>query len=377
MAGISRKRRMLLTSLLALVGVGAAGAVAPRAVFSMSVFGKKAQGERLARMQASPNWKNGHFQNLEPFIDPIEKKNRLTGMLGFMFEDDKGQKPEKPVPTVKTPLAAAAENSLIWLGHSGFFIRAAGLSILADPSLHNSFPFEFGGFFKPFKGSDIYQPEDIPAVDVLLITHDHYDHLDMRTVCAIEGRTKRVICPLGVGAHLESWGWPASKITELDWYETSDEGRARFTLTPCQHFSGRTTERNTTLWGGFVMNLDGFMLYLSGDGGYGSHFKEIAKRFPRIDLAILELGQYNDDWAGVHLRPQDWRRALADLKPATVMPCHNTKFDLSRHLWTDPLNAARENAGALNLPLCQPMIGEPVPFAEKDKDRGLWWTKAA
>lgn len=215
---------------------------------------------------------------------------------------------------------------------------------------------------------------DLPHVDVLVITHDHYDHLDMLTVREIEPRTDRVICPLGVGAHLEYWGWPTEKITELDWGEnTGLAGRDRITCLPSQHFSGRTFKRNQTLWCGFMLELEGFHLYLSGDGGYGRHFAQVASMWPRIDLAIVENGQYNIDWAGIHLLPQDWKKAVAELRCPAVMGCHNSKFDLSRHTWIEPMITASTSAAELQVVHVTPKIGERVLLDRPNDYSQPWW----
>ena len=209
-------------------------------------------------------------------------------------------------------------------------------------------------------------------------THDHYDHLDYATVRAIANRVKRVVCPLGVGAHFEYWGWPAERITELDWFEETRVGDSLLaTAVPSQHFSGRTLKRNTTLWAGFVLQFPGKTLYLSGDGGYGPHFKAIRSRFPSIDLAILEDGQYNTDWSTIHLMPEDWRRAVADLAPKRVMPCHNAKYALSRHVWTEPLNCALASCRALGVAPAFPTIGEAFLWASGEPMPHRWWPDRA
>ena len=261
---------------------------------------------------------------------------------------------------------------MVWFGHSGFYLKLAGLAIAVDPALHACFP--LGSFFKPFAGADLYQPRDIPALDLLILTHDHYDHLDMLTMRDLKNRTAHVVCPLGVGAHLEYWGWEAERITEMDWGEKiALPHKGTLTCVPSQHFSGRTLERNTTLWAGFVMDLDGVTLYLSGDGGYGRHFRQIATDFRRIDFAIVEDGQYNTDWAGIHLMPPAWKAAVAELHPRFVMPCHNAKFDLSRHTWKAPLEAALANAKALGVALSTPLIGQVVAIDNPARDTGPWW----
>lgn len=365
-------RRTLLTSTVVLAaGTGPLHAAAQEGLKALSALGDSPSGARLERIQASRHFQNGAFRNLTPVIDPIDR-NRSAGLLKFLLEDTADRRPIKRLPSIKTNLNDLADGQMVWFGHSGFFIKLPGLRIAVDPALHSCFPLK--SFFKPFPGSDIYQPQDIPALDILLLTHDHYDHLDMDTMLDLKNRTARVICPLGVGAHLEYWGWDPSIITELDWGETTQLGRqARITCVPSQHFSGRTFKRNLTLWAGFILQFENFRLYLSGDGGYGRHFRQITCDFGRIDLAIVENGQYNPDWAGIHLLPPAWKAAVSELRPRCVMPCHNAKFELSRHAWFAPLEAALHITKELNIPLATPLIGQPLFLESPTKDSQAWW----
>lgn len=367
---MDKKRR---TFLIAGAACLAAGGAAYAGVGGREVFGAAPAGSRLERIRRSPHYRDGMFRNLVEVSDMTSGKSSTRVMIDFLFDQTKGYKPSRPVPSMKADLAALPDGKLVWLGHSGFYLKAAGLSIAVDPALGRASPVPMS--FAPFPGADRYQPQDLPPLDVLLITHDHYDHLDMSVVKAIARRVKRVVCPLGVGADFEFWGWPAEKITELDWGEEAAlSPRAKATLVPSQHFSGRL-KRNYTLWGGFVLELDGRVLYFSGDGGYGPHFKAIAERWPAIDLAVIEDGQYNVDWSTIHLMPADWRRALEDVGPKAVMACHNSKYDLSRHLWIDPLNAALANAETVGIPLAAPEIGEAMTWAAPEAAllNRRWW----
>lgn len=374
--GCDRKimqRRTVLTSaaFLAAATTGPLCAAVQESTQAFSALGAKPTGARLERIQASPNFSNGTFHNLTPVIDPIDRE-RSSGMLRFLTEDKTGRRPLERIPSIKTDLTTLADGQMVWFGHSGFYLKLAGLAIAVDPALHACFP--LGSFFKPFAGADLYQPRDIPALDLLILTHDHYDHLDMLTMRDLKNRTAHVVCPLGVGAHLEYWGWEAERITEMDWGEKiALPNKGSLTCVPSQHFSGRTLERNTTLWAGFVMDLDGVTLYLSGDGGYGRHFRQIATDFRRIDFAIVEDGQYNTDRAGIHLMPPAWKAAVSELRPRFVMPCHNAKFDLSRHTWKAPLEAALANAQSLGIALSTPLIGQIVALDNPARDTGPWW----
>lgn len=210
----------------------------------------------------------------------------------------------------------------------------------------------------------------------MTITHDHYDHLDYRTVLDLKNRVRRVVCPLGVGAHFEAWGWEAERITELDWQESAKVGGLTVSAVPAQHFSGRSFTPNPTLWCGYMLEADGMRIYHSGDTSFGPHFAQIAQTFPKIDLALIEDGQYDADWPGVHLMPDAWRQAAAQLNPQAIVAIHNSKFCLSHHKWTDPMNTAKQSAKVLGIALATPLIGEPMPLdPARRRSFDDWWLK--
>ena len=197
-----------------------------------------------------------------------------------------------------------------------------------------------------------------------------------RQVLDLKNRVRRVVCPLGVGAHFEAWGWEAERITELDWQESVKVGGLTVSAVPAQHFSGRSFTPNPTLWCGYMLEADGMRIYHSGDTSFGPHFAQIAQTFPKIDLALIEDGQYDDDWPGVHLMPAAWRQAAALLNPQAIVAIHNSKFCLSHHKWTDPMNMAKQSAKMLGIALATPLIGEPMPL-DPARRRSFedWWLK--
>lgn len=332
-----------------------------------SVGGRLA-GNRLLRCVASPQWHNGQFHNPSPTFRTIQ----WSRMIDFFLRHRAGHRPSAPIAHEERHLASIQEGELVWLGHSGFYLRWGGLSIAIDPCLYDASPVP--GFFRPFAGANIYEAGDLPALDVLLITHDHYDHLDYHVVSAIRDRVKRVICPLGVGAHFESWHYSPSVITELDWEDSTDLAPdLRLTALPSQHFSGRTFRRNRTLWASYLLEHAGFKLFFSGDSGYGSHFANIAQRHGPIDWAVMESGQYDDNWPMVHMRPQDWEKAVHDLAPRTIIPCHNSKYELSRHDWNEPLLRTSLIAAQLGIPYLTPVIGQVVRIGKPNPELKRWW----
>ena len=333
-------------------------------VLNHPAFGRTPRGERLKRIERSSNYKNGRFVNKEQTPVMTSSKSRWRMMWDNLTE----KKPDNLVPAeniqaVKTDLKRLdlSKDAIVWFGLSSYLLVNGGKKILVDPVLTTGFPASF--MMKPFKGTDIYSPENIPEVDYLIITHDHYDHLDYGTVKAIGNRVGRVVCPLGVGEHFEYWGYPNEKITEMDWNETFvPEDNLRITCLPARHFSGRFLRRNPTLWASYMIEGTS-TVYLGGDSGYGSHFAEIGRQFPHIDLAILENGQYNEDWRYIHTLPEQLPAAIHDLNAAMNLPVHNGKFALSRHAWDEPRRRIEEAvAKDSSLNVVHAVIGKPVIY---------------
>mgnify|MGYP002653050535 CR=1 FL=1 len=213
----------------------------------------------------------------------------------------------------------------------------------------------------------------LPAIDLLVLTHDHYDHLDYTTIKALAPRVRRFCTALGVGAHLERWGIPAEKITEFDWWETQPVAEATtLTAVPARHFSGRSLQRGKTLWTAFVLKLHGYSLFLGGDSGYDDQFKKIGDQYGPFDLAILECGQYGRDWPNIHMFPEETAQAAQDLRAATLLPVHWGKFVLANHPWNEPIERLVKRATEQQLPLATPRIGEPVRLGAT-YPQTVWW----
>lgn len=366
-------RRRLLGWCAGLAGVGIAAAAGARAALELPVFGGSPSHKRIARILASPNWKDSAFRNLVPVPVTTSDKSTAQALFSFLTEDRSALEPRRPLPAKPVNFAGLEPDSLLWFGHSSFYLQKAGLRIAADPVFGDASPIP--GIGRPYRTTHPMSASMLPELDVLLITHDHYDHLEYETIRTIAGRTRRAICPLGVGAHLERWGMAPERITELDWWESVRIGETEFTLTPSQHFSGRTLKRNLTLWGGFAIRFPDYCLYLSGDGGFGPHFEEIKAMLPTIDLALLEAGQYNADWRFIHLMPEDWRRAAEILAPKAIFPTHHSKYTLSVHPWRDPIRHAFASAKALGIHFVNPEIGEPITLrrGERLSAAADWW----
>jgi L-ascorbate metabolism protein UlaG (beta-lactamase superfamily) len=336
-------------------------------------FGKLPQGQRLARIENSPNYKNGAFQNLNP-------TQQITAEGGFLkimndFRKTKNRRPESLIPSVKTNLKnlPVDQNVLVWFGHSSYFIQISGKKFLVDPvfSGHAS-PFPF--MIKSFKGSDIYTPADMPSIDYLVITHDHWDHLDYKTVKALKSKTAKIITGLGVGAHFERWGFEPEKIFEGDWGDSTQLSEGfKIYVTPARHFSGRGPKPNQSLWASFVLETPALRIFIGGDGGYDNHFAEIGKKFGSFDLAILENGQYNESWRFIHMLPSQFLPAGRDLKAKRILPVHSMKFALAHHTWDAPLKTLTELNRNEGLSIITPKIGEPVFLSDTTQKFDEWW----
>lgn len=340
-------------------------------------FGKNPTGARLERIKKSPNYKDGKFQNLSHTPLLSSDKSLPQALWDFLFgKKDPNLAPSSPIPSQKIDLFSlnSEKNTLVWLGHSSYFMQVEGKKYLIDPVLVSASPMPFG--VKMFEGADIYQPEDIPAVDYLIITHDHYDHLDYKTIIQLKDKVGKVITALGVGEHFEHWGFSAENITELDWNEAiSLENNIKITALPARHSSGRGLLQKKTLWASFMLQTSEKTIYLGGDSGYDFFFKNIAEQFPNIDLAIMENGQYDPDWRYIHFLPEDLVSAIKDLRPKRVLAFHNSKLVLANHAWYEPLEKIYENAQKENINLTTPMIGQVVDLDNEEEKFEKWWRK--
>lgn len=337
----------------------------------LPMFGALPSGERLERIKKSANYKNGSFHNQNE--TPMVSENFFPALLKFMLPK-KRLKPTQALPVEKIDLKSLAKNedALVWFGHFSYFIQLAGKRILVDPVFFTSSPMLF--FPSAFLGTNNYGPEDIPEIDYLLITHDHWDHLDYRSISALKDKVGKFVCGLRVGAHLEKWGVSPDKIVELDWDESFLLGN-NFTLhaLPSRHFSGRHFLRNKSLWLGYLLVSKDFKLFISGDGGYDNRFEKIGKKFPGIDLALLDSGQYDDGWKYVHMNPDDALLAARDLKTKVLMPAHIAKFTIANHTWDEPMIRAREGGKKEKFVVKIPRIGEKVKLKDSSQKFPDWW----
>ncbi len=339
----------------------------------MPMFGKQASGNRLSIIKVSPNYKNGEFQNISPTSMLSEDASYWSMTKEYFFK--KVKEPESNLPTKKTNLLKLdpSENILVWMGHSSYFMQLDGKTILVDPVLSGSAsPLWFS--IEAFAGSDIYNPDDLPTIDYLFITHDHWDHMDYKTLGQLQSKIKKVICPLGNGSHLEHWGFHKSVIFEEDWNKTLlFDNNFTVHITPARHFSGRGFKRNQTLWASFVLCTPSAKVFIGGDGGYDTHFAEIGNKYGPFDLAILENGQYDKSWKYIHMMPHEVLKATSDLKAKALLPVHSGKFTLGNHNWDEPLNKITQNQAKNSFRILTPQIGEQVNLNDSTQQFTQWW----
>jgi L-ascorbate metabolism protein UlaG (beta-lactamase superfamily) len=336
-------------------------------------FGKNPEGEHAQRVQQSSQFKEKGFQNQNLTPDLAEGTTYWDILKAYFVKVD-NKEPTHPLPSVKTDLKNLHTNApmVVWFGHSSYFIRIAGKNILVDPvfSGHASPISFFGG---NYAGSNVYSVDDFPPLDLLIISHDHYDHLDYPTVKALLPKVKQVVTSLGVGSHLQSWGYSASTIKELDWWEQiTIADSLKITAAPARHFSGRGFKRAQTFWSSFILKTPHHNLYLGGDSGFDTHFKEIGEKYGPFDLAILECGQYNPMWKYIHMMPEEVAQAAVELKAKTLLPVHWAKFTLALHSWTDPIERVTKKAQELQQPITTPMIGEVIEINHHYPTK-TWW----
>lgn len=340
-------------------------------------FGGKVSKEQQKEFEKTGHYEKGKFINLIPSEMEIGLKD-MPGLLYQQIKGDPARQPKTkfPVEHIDSMTIVNKPDSITritWFGHSAFLVEIAGKKILLDPM--------FGPVPAPsaWLGKQRYSnglPIDIdklPEIDAIIMSHDHYDHLDYESIMKLKGKTKHFYMPLGVGVHFKKWGVPANQVHELDWWQGIELDSLKFTCTPARHFSGRGLfDRATTLWGSWVIEAGGKKIYFSGDSGYGPHFKDIGDKFGPFDFAMMECGQYGDKWTAIHMLPEQTIQAAIDVKANAMMPIHWGAFTLAFHSWTDPVVRASKKAAELGVPFYTPKIGEPI-ILERPIPSSKWW----
>lgn len=341
-----------------------------------STFGAHPKGARLERIKKSPQYKDGEFQNFSPTPMMAEDASYWK-MLSWYTWNKPVTTPPGDVPFIKRdlkiPISADSKPVITWFGHSSYLLQIGGKNILVDPVFCGyASPFTWIGA-KSYKGANEYLLTDLPAIDLVLLSHDHYDHLDYTSILFLKDKVKNFVAPIGVGAHLEHWGVAANHITEFDWWEKGNFlDSLQLICTPTRHFSGRGIKRGQSLWASYVLKYNGYNFYIGGDSGYDTHFAEIGKQYGPFDLAILECGQYNAYWKYIHMHPTEITKASQDLGAKVLFPVHWAKFSLSVHAWDESITLLTAAAAIDSVTLVTPVIGEAMVL-DSIMPQKQWW----
>lgn len=367
----------MIRKLLRLSGVLILAGFAGLVINGWQAFGKKAAGERKQRIEASPEWHGSHFENPQPL------KNDFLGALGAMASGSKFVAPAGTLPVVNAAKASyqtapASGLRVTWFGHSSTLVEIDGFRILTDPVFSDRVsPF---GFIGPKRW---YAPPialaDLPEIDAVVISHDHYDHLDMKTIRAMQNWRAIFVVPLGMGAHLAYWGIPESRIIELDWWQEktfAEKGGFKIVLTPARHASGRwLVDNNTKLWAGFALVGNKHRVYYSGDTGLFPAMKQIGEKLGPFDLTMIEVGQYNRSWPDWHIGPEQAVKAHRWVRGRVMLPVHWGLFVLAAHSWTEPVERVSKEAERMKVTIATPRPGQSFEPVKPPQEK--WWPHVA
>jgi L-ascorbate metabolism protein UlaG (beta-lactamase superfamily) len=373
----TRLSRWLARGAIAVAVLAAVLATASWAVLSQPQFGAPMSGARLERAKANPQYRDGRFINVQP-----EAPTTIAALGDYLvrqFSGDEIRVPPKPLPVLAVDpavLAAAPPATglrAFWIGHASTYVEIDGLRLLLDPV--------FAERVSPLPiGPRRFHPPpialaDLPPIDAVLISHDHYDHLDMTTVRHLAARGTRFFVPLGIGAHLERWGVPLAQIEEMEWWQRQSLRGVEFVCTPTRHYSGRGLgDRSATLWSSWSVLGPRHRFFYSGDTGYSTHFAEIGSRLGPFDIAFIKIGAYGpgQSWVDIHMPPELAVQAHRDLRAKRMFPVHWSTFNLAYHDWDEPIRRSVAEANRTHVELVTPRLGEWVD-ADREFVSTPWW----
>ena len=372
-----------LKSTIKVIGIAIAGIVLLGVIIITLFINLSPQfGREATKAQKVEYVKSGHY-NKGKFVN-----TRLTVMdlnywelIKKLMKGSPNRQPGKDILVEKIDSTEIVNHEanitrLTWFGHSAFLLELDGKKILIDPMFGRS-PSPH-----PWVGSPRYSKElpieieKLPFIDAIILSHDHYDHLDYGSIQKLKSKVGAYYTPLGVGNHLEAWGVGKEKIHELNWWDKIMFDNIELVCTPARHFSGRgIMDRSTTLWSSWVIKGNTENIFFSGDSGYDDHFKEIGDKYGPFDISMMECGQYNEDWKAIHMMPEETAQAAVDLNSKLMMPIHWGAFTLAFHDWTDPAERVTKKADELNMPIATPKIGEVLIVGDSTYPQERWWTK--
>ncbi|MGB0869721.1 MAG: MBL fold metallo-hydrolase [Flavobacteriales bacterium] len=342
-------------------------------------FGGKVTKEQKATYTLASNYDEGKFLNEDPEAKVDMSFGNFFKMIKAYIKPNPHTIPEHNIAVEHVDsltLTQTTEANLVWFGHSSFLLQLEGNNILLDP-MFSEVPAPY-----PFLGNKRFSKElpieikKLPKIDAIILSHDHYDHLDFESIKQLNEKVEHFFVPLGISSHLKKWGVPAEKIHELNWWDEANFGNLTLACTPAQHFSGRgLTDGGNTLWSSWVIKTKSTNLFFSGDTGYNTHFTEIGNKYGPFDMALMECGQYNELWSKIHMMPEETAQAAKDVKANKFIPIHWGAFKLALHDWRDPIKRVSTKAKELDLNLISPKIGEMVSIHTVEPKEDMWWEK--
>lgn len=356
-----------------LVTIGALLAGIAWAMFQLPTFGGQPGAALLERMRASKQFHGRRFENTPPYVSNLSFIGEAKAYLG-----DEVREPQFEVPVERLGSADLARPvtpglRARWLGHATVLLEIDGVRILTDPMLsQRASPFQFIGPARLHPAP--LAMEDLKNIDAVVISHDHFDHLDMHTIQTLARGGTHFYAGLGIGAHLERWGVPSAQVHDMDWWEHAEVRGVTLHCAPARHYSGRKSMDNSTLWSSWMLKGPSHSVYYSGDTGYAGHFKDVRERLGAPDLSLIKIGAYGDTWETIHMSPESAVRAHQDLGAKTLLPVHWATFNLAYHAWDDPIVRTLKAAQAQGLQVITPRPGEKfdagVPFVNR-----AWYLK--
>ncbi len=338
-------------------------------------FGKAPSNAQKEEFAKTDHYADGKFINHSESPMKVNLKKAIKELTAKR----PNRRPKAVIPPLKLDSLEIVEHpdsisQLTWFGHSSFLVQIDGLNLLLDPML-SQVPAPH-----PWLGQNRYANElpieiaKLPEIDAVIFSHDHYDHLDYESILKLKEKVNHFYVPLGLGSHLAYWGVEQSKITELDWWQSVNYKGLEFICTPSRHFSGRGLfDRASTLWASWVIKGKKDNIYFSGDSGYDTHFKEIGEKYGPFDIALLECGQYNEDWKYIHMMPEETAQAAVDLQAKLAMPIHWGAFTLAYHDWMEPVERMTKKAKELNVNVATPRVGEVLQLKSSHIPQEKWW----
>ena len=335
------------------------------------IFGGSITNLDKQKYNVSPNFRHGRFRNKHKAVIDVNLTT-LPGMLRERAANSKHLRPKENLPIIpfnKEEFLSGDTPKFIWYGHSTLVLRINEMTILIDAMYGDDvtpmIPFSNKRYSEGIPGII----DELPPVDILLITHDHYDHLDYKSIKRLHEKVERVYIPLGVARHFRSWGFAESKVKEFDWWNSVSIGSVEFTFTPSRHYGGRQlSDRAKSLWGGWVIQSDSVSIYHTGDGGYDDGFTLVGEKYGPFDWCFVECGQYNKLWRDNHMFPEDSVRAVIDAKAQVAIPIHWGGFTLAMHPWKEPVEAFLSSISESDVQPCCPRLGEIVELAREPMD---------